>query len=284
MKRLKLSRRKFLALAATGAAGKYLDLNSTMQESCGLKRITMRNVVIGFFGMILWVAASPAAAGDELKDEAERINYSVGYQIGGDFKSQGVDLRPEILVRGIRDALNNSAPLLSGKEIDATLIGLKKKIVADQRSKGALKAAELRRTAAAFLAENGKRKGVTILPSGVQYEVLRPGSGKRPLLSDEVMIHYRVTSVDGREMGSTYPAGNPRPFPVAKTVPGLQEVLPLMGEGAKWKVVLPTGTAAGGREPKGDAGPLIYEVELLAVLAADRSSEPQAVKDSMPQK
>lgn len=243
-----------------------------------MERITMRKVVAGFFGIILLVAASPAAAGDELKDEAERINYSVGYQIGGDFKSQGVDLRPDLLVRGIRDALNNSAPLLSGKEMDATLIGLKKKIVAEQRSRKEKDAAELRRAGAAFLVENGKRKGVTVLPSGVQYEVLRPGSGKRPLLSDEVMIHYRVTRVDGKEMGSTYQAGNPRPFPVAKSVPGLQEVLPLMGEGAKWKVVLPTGTAAGGREPKGDAGPLIYEVELLAVLAADRSSEPPPVK------
>lgn len=137
--------------------------------------------------------------------------------------------------------------------------------MADQRAKEAQDAARLRSVGAAFLAENGKKKGVTVLPSGVQYEVLRPGSGKKPGPDDEVTLHYRITGVDGKEMGTTYTDGKPRSISIPKALPGLREVLPLMEEGAKWRVVLPTGIAAGGREPKGDTVPVIYEVELLKI-------------------
>ena len=97
------------------------------------KRDGMRNVLIGFVGLVLLPGLCPAADKMELKNESERINYSVGYQIGGDFKSQGVELNPEMLGPGDQDALNKNEPLLSPEQMNATLVNLKKKLVADQQ-------------------------------------------------------------------------------------------------------------------------------------------------------
>ena len=181
-----------------------------------------------------------------------------------------MELDPDSLVQGIRDALRKNEPLLSGEEMNATLVNLKKKIMADQQEKDKKAAAENRKASSTFLAENAKQEGVTVLPSGVQYKVLRAGSGKKPALNDEVKVHYRITGVDGRELGSTYVGGKPRTYPVAKAIPGLQEVLTLMAEGSKWQVVLPSAAAGGGRDrdPLDEMGVLIYELELISVKTA----------------
>ena len=230
--------------------------------------------------MLLFTACICSAAGKmDLNSEKDRINYSVGYQIGGDFRKQGVELNPEVLVRGIRDALNNDAPQLSQDQMNATLTDLKKKIGADQQGADKRATAEYRKAGAAFLRENAKRSGVTVLPSGVQYKVLKAGSGKKPTLKDEVKVHYRITKVDGREVASTYVGAKPRTYPLTKAIPGLQEVLPLMAEGAKWQIVLPTATASGGREPLDGMGVMIYEMELLTVLPG-KPSVPDAQKEN----
>lgn len=229
--------------------------------------------------MISTVSVCCAAEKMDLNSEKDRINYSVGYQIGGDFRKQGVELNPETLVQGIRDALTNDTPQLSQDQMNATLTDLKKKIVADQQGAEKRATAEYRKASTAFLTENAKQIGVTVLPSGVQYKVLRAGSGKKPTLKDEVKVHYRITKVDGKEVASTYVGAKPRTYPLTKAIPGLQEVLPLMAEGAKWQIVLPTATASGGREPLDDMGVMIYEMELLTVLPG-KPSVPDAQKEN----
>lgn len=225
-------------------------------------------LVTGFIGLLLLPGLCLAAGKTALKNDTERINYSVGHQIGGDFKSQGVELDADALVQGIQDALENKEPLLSPEQMNTTLVKLKKKILADQQGLDRRAAADNRRAGSSFLEENAKRKGVTVLPSGVQYKILKKGSGKKPTLKDDVTVHYRITRVDGKEIGSTYTGGKPRTYPVAKAIPGLQEILPLMAEGAKWQIVLPTGAASGGRDPLDDMGVLIYELELISVKTA----------------
>jgi FKBP-type peptidyl-prolyl cis-trans isomerase FklB len=222
---------------------------------------------IGLLALVLVPGVCPAAGKAELKTETERINYSVGYQIGGDFKAQGVELTPDVLVQGIRDALNKNEPLLSQEQMNSTLISLKKKVVADQQQQEKQAAAENRKASAAFLKENARQTGVTALPSGVQYKVLKAGSGKKPTLQDSITINYRVTRIDGKEIAKT-DANTPKSYPVAKAIPGLQEVLLLMAEGAKWQIVLPAATASGGRDPLDDMGVMIYELELLSISPA----------------
>jgi FKBP-type peptidyl-prolyl cis-trans isomerase FklB len=223
----------------------------------------MKTATIGFIGLFFLSGLCTAAEKKELKSDTEKINYSVGYQIGGDFKSQGVELDPDALVQGVQDAISHNKPLLSPEQMNATLVALKKKILADQQRAD-------KEASAAFLVTNAKQKGVTVLPSGVQYKVLKEGSGKRPTLKDEVKVHYRITRVDGKELGSTYVGGKPRTYSVAKAIPALQEVLPLMTEGAKWQVVIPPTAQKGSRDrdPLDDMGVLIYELELISVKTA----------------
>lgn len=228
----------------------------------------MKNIFIGFVVVAVFFDICSAAGTVELKTDVDKINYSVGYQIGGDFKSQEVELNPDALVQGIRDALYNTTPLLSRDQMNETLVELKRKILAEQLAQDKKAAAENRKASSAFLAENAKQKGVTVLPDGVQYKILKEGTGKKPTLKDEVNIHYRITRVDGKEIGSTYGGDKPKSYPVAKAIPGLKEVMLLMPEGSKWQIVLPTSVASGGRDPLDDMGVMIYEMELLSVIPA----------------
>jgi len=119
-----------------------------------------------------------------------------------------------------------------------------------------------------FLAENAKKEGVKTLPSGLQYKVILPGSGKTPKATDSVTTHYRGTLVDGTEFDSSYKRGEPATFPVSGVIAGWTEALQLMKEGAKWQLVLPPSLAYGERGVGRDIGPnatLIFEVELIKV-------------------
>lgn len=217
--------------------------------------------IISIICLIIFTAQGVCFAVDkvEIKDEADRINYSIGYQIGGDFQQQKWELKPDILTRGINDALKKNKPLLSLEEMNATLVSMKKKLVADQKE--AAKKAD-----AAFLAGNVKKEGVISLPSGVQYKVLKSGNGKQPTLQDNVTIKYRVSRADAQNTPADLPVLEPKTYPLKMALPGLQQVLPLMKEGSVWQIILPPGPALGSRgEALEGAGVLVYELELVSV-------------------
>jgi FKBP-type peptidyl-prolyl cis-trans isomerase FklB len=220
----------------------------------------MTKFLPALLGLALLPALSLAAEPAALSTEAEKVSYSVGYQVGGDFQRQGWEISPDALVQGLRDAIAKNTPRLTQEEMNLTLGNLKKKLVAEQQ-------AARKQTDAAFLAANAKQPGVTVLPSGVQYRVLQAGSGKKPTAQDSVTILYRVSRTDGKQIGSTEP-GKPKTYPVAKAIPDLQEALQLMAEGAKWQIVIPSGLATGDREPLDDAGVIIYDLELVSVQSA----------------
>jgi FKBP-type peptidyl-prolyl cis-trans isomerase FklB len=209
-------------------------------------------------------------AGDkpEIKNEKGKINYSIGYQIGGDFKRQGIDLDPDLIVKGIQDALAESKPLMTPQEMRKTLVDLKKKIVADQRKQQEEQGQKNLKIGKAFLAKNAKKKGVVTLPSGLQYKVIKKGNGTSPKKTDSVTVDYRGTLLDGTEFDSSYKRGKPATFRVDGVIAGWTEALQLMKPGAKWELFIPAKLAYGGR----GAGPriepnstLIFEVELIKV-------------------
>jgi len=194
----------------------------------------------------------------EIKSEADRINYSIGYQIGGDFQRQKMELKADIMTQGIHDAMNNNKPLMPQEQMNATLKNVKKKLMADQT-------AMAKKADAAFLAENARKEGVKSLPSGIQYKVIKDGSGRKPVPDDNVTIKYRVTRVEGQNIPADFSDSEPKTYPLKKTLPGLQQVLPLMKEGSIWQIVLPPGPALGGRgETLERAGVLIYDLELIS--------------------
>jgi FKBP-type peptidyl-prolyl cis-trans isomerase FklB len=227
----------------------------------------MKQWIIGIVGLILLCGVCAGEDKPVLKDEKDRINYSVGYQIGGDFQRQGVELNPEMLVQGIRDALGEIQPLMTEEEMRTTLVDLKKKIVTEEEKQRKARVEKFREEGRKFLVENAGKEGVVTLPSGLQYKVLQEGTGKKPTLKDTVTVNYRGTKVDGTDFDSSYKDGKPATFPLSNVIPGWQEALPMMKEGARWKLFLPPKLAFGDKGPLEDQT-VVYEIELISVLPA----------------
>lgn len=224
----------------------------------------MKHIMIGILGMTIPCVAAVADAKMELKTENDKVNYSVGYQIGGDFKRQGIDINSPALVKGIQDALKNAKPVMSEQEMRTTLINLKKKIVVKEQKKKKRLSEQYRSEGKAFLANNAKKDGIRILPSGLQYRILKQGSGKTPTADDSVTVHYRGTLVDGREFDSSLRKKKPVTFAVKGVIPGWTEALQIMKEGAKWELFIPPDLSYGARGPLADRT-LIFEIDLITV-------------------
>ena len=194
------------------------------------------------------------------QSEADRINYSVGYQVGGDFRRQGWDLDPELLLQGVRDAFADAEPKMIPAQMQETLISLKAKLTVEQTPPGNVEDA-------AFLKQYAAREGVVVLANGIQYRILSQGTGPKPSLQDSVKIHFLTRTTDGTEVSSTYQAQAPKVYRLDKVISGLQAVLPLIPQGSRLEVVIPPGH--GGRHSKDfldRRGILIYQIELLSVI------------------
>jgi len=219
--------------------------------------------------LLLAAVAAPAAAAAPATttapmDDTAKMNYALGYQLGRDLV--GTEVRSEALLKGIEDARTGSPSRLNEAEMEAALKALQTRIN-DQRAKTQAAAAQKAAAAgSAYLAENGKRAGVTTTPSGLQYKVLTAGAGRAPTASDKVTVNYRGTLVDGTEFDSSYKRGQPATFPVTGVIAGWTEALQLMKEGAKYQLAIPSGLAYADRGPL--AGQvLLFDVELIKVEA-----------------
>jgi FKBP-type peptidyl-prolyl cis-trans isomerase len=211
-------------------------------------------------------AAGAVQAGEPLnfEDETTRINYSLGYQIGGDFKRQGVEMHGDAVVQGIQDALSGSEPGMTPADMRATLTDLKKKIVAEQRARKAETELEYIAEGKKFMEENAAKEGVVTTETGLQYQVVEEGSGAAPRAEDQVTVHYRGTLIDGKEFDSSHKRGKPASFRLNGVIKGWSEGLQLMKEGGKARLFIPPNLAYGDRGPLGHRT-LIFDVELLSV-------------------
>ena len=209
----------------------------------------------------------PAPAAGVPQTEADRINYSVGYQIGGDFRKQGIEISPEMVVQGIRDALDGSAPKMAEQEMRKTLVALKAAITAAERKRKGGGVPSEPGTEKAFLSAFGQREGVVVLPSGLMYQVLREGTGRTPAAADNVTVNYRGSLAGGGDFHDSTKGGKPVELAVGKLVPGLQEALTRMKEGAHWQVVIPP--SIGYREGSPLEGKtVVFDLELVRVVPA----------------
>jgi len=209
-------------------------------------------------------ASLTAAEALDLKDETVRINYSLGHQIGGDFKRQGVDMDAEAVVQGIHDALSGAKPQMTPAEMNATLMELKRKVVAEQRKRNVKRELDLLKQGEEFMQQNAKKEGVIITESGLQYRVIQAGSGKSPGPQDQVTVHYKGTHIDGRPFDSSYKKNKPATFQVNGVIKGWSEGLQLMKQGGKSQLFIPQNLAYGGRGPLAHRT-LVFEVELIDV-------------------
>lgn len=231
---------------------------------------------VALFIMILQTAMCWAEGMVNVENENDRISYSVGYQVGGDFKSQGLELNPDAFLKGIEDAISEHQSLLTAKEMRTTLVDLKKKIVADQAEQSELIAQRNFEEGKTFLEKNRKEVGVVTLPSGLQYEVIEAGEGDPPKPDDTVTVHYRGMLIDGTEFDSSYHRQEPATFQANRVIKGWKEALQIMKPGAKYKLFIPPELAYGERGGGSKIGPnstLVFEVELLSVNGNNKLSQ-----------
>lgn len=193
----------------------------------------------------------------------DKFSYSIGLGIGQNLRGMGTnDLNVEDFAQAVKDVLTGATPAISHTEarqiVDEYFEKLEARINAENIEKGKT-----------FLEENKKNPNVKVLPSGLQYEVIREGNGKHPKATDQVRCHYEGTLIDGTLFDSSVRRGQPAVFGVNQVIKGWVEALQLMSEGAKWKLYIPSELAygaAGAGEMIPPHSTLIFEVELLEVL------------------
>lgn len=191
--------------------------------------------------------------------------YGIGLQIGQQLLGSGLEVEPEAVVKGIFDVLNQNPPALDINEVSNALQTLSERAEAAQRQAFEALAAEGK----AFLEENKKAKGVVETASGLQYEILTEGTGKKPEKTDKVRVHYTGSLIDGTVFDSSVKRGTPAEFPVTGVIAGWVEALQMMPVGSKWRLTIPHNLAYGERGAGASIPPfstLIFEVELLDIV------------------
>jgi len=224
-----------------------------------------RSCVLAFVAMFLMLSVTTAVpvlaqskGGPALT--REKTGYALGVSIGRNMKNLGIDIDPDMIVRGIRDTVRGQLSM-SDQEVKSTLDEYEKDLIKRLGDKN-------KREGEAFLKENQQRKSVVTLGSGLQYFVLREGKGPVPKMSDLVTIHYKARLVDGTEFESSYWNNKPAEIAVSKAIKGWTEALTKMPVGSIWRLYIPPDLAYGEVGAGMMIGPnavIICDLELLAV-------------------
>jgi FKBP-type peptidyl-prolyl cis-trans isomerase len=216
----------------------------------------------------LLAGRAPGEETNALPTLKDKVSYGIGVDVAGNLKRLGIEVNMDALTRGIKDQLAGQKLLLSDEALKAAMTEMQGDIARKQAQAAKAAGAENMKKGEAFLAENKTKEGVVVLPSGLQYKILKAGQGKKPALTDTVECHYKGTLIDGTEVDSSYRRGQPATFPVNGVIRGWQEALPLMSVGSKWQLFIPSDLAYGPRGAGADIGPdatLIFEIDLLGV-------------------
>lgn len=197
----------------------------------------------------------------------QKVSYGIGRQMGDQLKqSPFKDIQLDAFVAGITDAIKGKPAQVENSVVKEAFEEVNKRIEASKAGDKEKHGAEGEK----FLAENAEREGVTVLESGLQYEVLTAGSGATPTASSKVSTHYEGKLIDGKVFDSSYQRGQPADFPVNGVIAGWTEALQLMEEGSKWRLYVPYHLAYGEKGAGGLIGPyatLIFDVELISILS-----------------
>jgi FKBP-type peptidyl-prolyl cis-trans isomerase FklB len=223
----------------------------------------MKNVII-ISSLLAVVACKPETPKEvKLENELDSVSYSLGVNIGENINKQFEEYSLDNFIAGMKGVLNNEEdPKISGEQATAIIQGYFTK-KQGQESESMIE--EGRK----FLETNASKEGVTVLESGLQYEVLAQGDGiNMPKLEDKVTTHYHGTLMDGTVFDSSVDRGEPASFPVNGVIKGWTEALQLMSVGSKWKLYVPYDLAYGERGAGPQIGPystLVFEVELISI-------------------
>ncbi len=203
-----------------------------------------------------------------LETPKDKLSYAIGMNVGKNLQRQSIDVDPAILMQGLKDTMAGGKTLLTEQEAQSVLTEMQAEAHKKQEEKMKLAGEANKKEGEAFLAANKTKEGVVTLPSGLQYKIIKAGTGPKPTATDSVVCNYRGTLIDGKEFDSSYKRGEPATFPVNGVIKGWTEALQLMPVGSKWQLFVPADLAYGSRGAGPDIGPdstLIFEVELMSI-------------------
>ncbi len=228
----------------------------------------MKQIIYSIAALGFLATALHAEDKTELKTQREKASYSIGYEMGSGMKQQKLDIDTNSIVNGLRDGFSGQKGLLTPEEMRAVMETFEKDLEARMQKEALTVPENNKKEGASFLVENKKKEGVKTLPSGLQYKVLREGTGPSPKPEDKVTTHYRGTLIDGTEFDSSYSRREPTSFGVGQVIKGWQEALQLMKAGSKWQLFIPSDLAYGAAGAGRSIGPnatLIFEIELISI-------------------
>lgn len=227
----------------------------------------MKVLVVLIISICLIAPALIAQDKTALKTEGDKLSYVLGLNLGTDMKKRSInDLNYDLLIKGIRDAYSDGPKLLTDEEQEQVWLTFQQNMKASSMKMSE----DNKKKGDEFLVQNKTKEGVVTLPSGLQYKILKAGTGPKPKLSDTVTTHYRGTLINGTEFDSSYKRNAPVSFPVNGVIKGWTEALQLMPAGSKWQLFIPSDLAYGPNGAGGVIGPnetLIFEVELISIKA-----------------
>ena len=199
----------------------------------------------------------------------DKLSYALGIGIGSQLAGMGArELNIDDFAQAIKDVISGSQLKVDNVEAQTLVQNFFQEQEAKQQAAAAEAGKAAKAEGEAFLAENGKKEGIVTLPSGLQYQVLKEGNGKKPSATDQVVCHYEGTLIDGTVFDSSYQRNQPATFGLNQVIPGWTEGVQLMQEGAKYRFFIPYKLAYGERGTGAQIPPfatLVFDVELIEV-------------------
>lgn len=223
------------------------------------------------FGLTISTFAQNNKGQIKFKSQMDTVSYIIGTNMGASFKQNGIEINKELMLNGMDEGLNGNIPLFSDSVIKKVMTSFQKEMMAKQDSKKKDEAEKNKKEGAKFMSENKKKDGVVSLPNGMQYKILKAGTGAKPIETDMVKVNYEGRLLDGKIFDSSYERKEPASFPLNQVIKGWTEGLQLMPVGSTWELYIPAELAYGDRQtgniPSGAT--LIFKVELLSIEKKD---------------
>jgi FKBP-type peptidyl-prolyl cis-trans isomerase len=242
----------------------------------------IRNLLLAVVAgsMVLVSCNTPSNTKVNLKTQADSAAYAIGVDLGNNIRKNlpeapgGKDLNPEIILQAFSTVMKGDSGLIASAKAGAITQGYFVKAQSQEGNKN-------KEAGKKFLADNGKKSGVTTTASGLQYEVIKTGTGPKPTAANTVKVHYHGTTIDGKVFDSSVDRGEPVTFGLGQVIKGWTEALQLMPVGSKWKIYIPSelgyGEQAAGPKIKPNSV-LIFEVELISIEPTPAAAPAPATK------
>lgn len=225
---------------------------------------------------VVAIAGAFSACTPKLDNDQKKASYAIGQQIGTNMKNQGIDIDSDAMGLAIKDVMKGEKAKLTPEEMQQALTKLQEATIKKQNEAAEKNAGEGKK----WLDENGKKPGVQTTPSGLQYKIVKEGTGKKPTDKDTVVAHYTGTLTNGQKFDSSKDRNQPAEFPVGGVIPGWTEALKMMPVGSVWELYIPS-TLAYGPSPRPGIpanSTLIFEVELISIKDAAPAAKAEKKK------